>query len=170
MTGALTRRALFGGMLRPLLRLVPARPRLFPPGAAENFTALCDACSACVDACPHKALFLSGGLAGLDPARSPCRLCADMPCIPACDRGALLPGRIRMGTAEIRRDACLESCRACVDACPLPGALSWGEEGPGIDAERCVGCGICEHVCGTVNPPGAAWIRPPGKEEEAAWS
>ena len=68
-------------------------PLLRPPGAIaeEAFLQACTRCTACAEACPHGAIFraparLRGaeGTPVLDPFRSPCRMCPDLPCVRAC--------------------------------------------------------------------------------------
>lgn len=39
------------------------------------------------------------------------------------------------------------SCRKCMDACPVDGAVSVGDNLLTIDAESCVACGACTTVC-----------------------
>jgi ferredoxin len=71
---------------------------------------------------------------------------------------------VRMGTAEVDSALCYSfngaSCGACVRACPFEGeALSAGLwEKPIVDADACVGCGLCERAC--VHYPQAIRIQP----------
>lgn len=147
-------------------------PVLRPPGAiAEDaFLSRCTRCGDCAAACPHGAIVPAParmrGAAGspmIDPARQPCLLCEGQPCIAACGPGALLPTeRPRMGTASIDTLSCLAHqgsfCSTCVERCPVRGAITVATGRPVVDAEVCVGCGVCQHVCPA--PLGAARVLP----------
>ena len=112
------------------------------------------------------------------PRRQACMLCNGEPgekllCTVACPSGALRPidknvesvtANVRMGTARIDMHLCYSynkaSCGACVRACPLEGiALSAGMwEKPIINANACIGCGLCERAC--IRYPQAIRVRP----------
>ena len=158
-------RAIPGAEHRP-----PERPRvtwLRPPGALpeRDFLATCTRCNDCVAACPQWAVRKAGrelgwGIVGtpiLLPAEQPCWMCTDMPCIPACETGALLPlehpSDARMGTIAIRMDECYAAqgsiCETCAERCPTrPKAIrvAFGQA-PEIDAALCTGCGVCAWLC-----------------------
>lgn len=38
-------------------------------------------------------------------------------------------------------------CSACVEHCPVPGALEPTGRAPRVNADVCTGCGVCEQVC-----------------------
>lgn len=38
-------------------------------------------------------------------------------------------------------------CAACVERCPVPGAMSRDRGLPMVNADVCTGCGICHDVC-----------------------
>lgn len=138
-----------------------AAPALLrPPGALaeQDFAALCTKCGDCIGACPHNAIEKAPaqfrGAAGtprIDPARAPCRLCEDMPCIRACEVGALQGEGEALGQAHIDRYNCLNShgssCRSCVEHCPVPGAIDCEGALPRVHPNLCVGCGVCQFVC-----------------------
>ncbi|MNK43992.1 quinol dehydrogenase periplasmic component [compost metagenome] len=157
---------------------------LRPPGAVaeERFLEACTHCGLCVEACPHDAIALAGarddypeGTPYLpNVAAKPCHLCEDMPCVAACETGALLRlsgEEVRMGLAEIDPDLCFayrgQLCDYCIDRCPFPDeAIAADEHGrPVVNPDRCVGCGLCAYIC--VTTPGAIAVRPrtPRKEE-----
>lgn len=147
-------------------------PPLLPPGAhdAKAFGTLCHRCYACVNACPtgilragfHPERPLSGWF---QPEMNPefgaceefCSLCSQV-----CPTGAIMKlseqtkRHRQIGVAEVLRDACLawhdgEYCMVCDEYCPY-GAIdtSFSKEGiarPIVNAERCRGCGFCQHYC-----------------------
>lgn len=147
-------------------------PLLRPPGAIEEtaFLAACTRCDACIPACPHEAIGRASprlrGAAGtpvLNPAQSPCRMCDDRPCIAACQTGALrfdVPAK--MGTAMISPLTCLAyqntTCSACVEQCPVEGAMRMENGRPVVDPAACTGCGVCQYVCPA--PQNAVLILP----------
>lgn len=150
------------------------RPWVRPPGAlpSAQFRAACTRCTACQEACPYQSIRRLGpewdddsGTPAIIPAESPCYLCADMPCIAACEPRALRPTPphdVNMGTARLQRDLCYvaqgQPCDYCVTRCPLKGrAIDFADDGiPQIDDARCAGCGVCAFLC----PPGALAIVP----------
>jgi MauM/NapG family ferredoxin protein len=158
----------------PLENLSPLRP----PGAlAEpDFLDTCRRCGRCVEACPATAIRPEpDGTPAIEARRSPCVVCDELACTHACPSGALRPLadrlQIRMGTAEVVRSWCIAwrgaPCRACVDLCPIPGALKLvrGERVyvPEVDAAVCIGCGICERYCPT--KPAAIRVVPARAED-----
>jgi ferredoxin-type protein NapG len=151
---------------------VPARSDwLRPPGAvAESvFLERCTRCSDCAKACPHGAIAFEPGTGTpvIFPDAVPCQLCEDLPCIAACETDALGPvhdhREVRMGMALVSERSCTagQGCHACVSRCPTD-ALSMDFETMRliVASERCVGCGICEHICKTVNDRLAIKVTP----------
>lgn len=143
----------------------PVRARtdwLRPPGAVEEamFLERCTRCGDCLPACPYGSLKkdLETGYPVLFANESPCFLCEDFPCIAACETEALLPvadlAEVRMGVAVVNQADCTadQGCRFCLAKCPVE-ALSVDvlDPYPVVDHGKCVGCGICEQVCSTVN-------------------
>lgn len=135
-------------------------PRIHrPPGAlAEpDFLATCTRGNDCAVACPVDAIAPiehgpEAGTPRIDATRRACVSCVDTPCITACGPGALTLARgVKMGTAKIAVSACLAyrgtGCTACVDDCPVPGAMTLTNGRPRIVADACTGCGVCRQVC-----------------------
>ena len=132
----------------------------------------CDHCGKCVDACQTNALSLLGEewgtLAGtpvIEPRRFPCWLSADMPCIPACPTGALVPiarTEVRLGLAVLDTGRCLPyhgvACDRCGSLCPVKGAILVVDGKPSVVDDVCTGCGVCEHVCPT--DPASIRVKP----------
>jgi ferredoxin-type protein NapG len=139
---------------------------LRPPGALpeREFLARCLRCGKCAQVCPYRSIRIAGLLDGLElmgtpfiRARdTPCWLC--MKCTAVCPSGALdrkvkAKESVRMGTAAIDRNACLAwqgtLCRSCYDDCPLfnEALVMDAELRPVVNEKKCVGCGVCEHVC-----------------------
>lgn len=143
----------------------PRRSWLRPPGARpENeFLNSCTRCTACQEVCPYQSIRRLGpefgssaGTPVIIPGESPCYLCDDMPCIAACEPGALLPiakSDVRMGKAAIAESACYAAqgnpCDYCVVRCPLrSAAIAFDDRGiPVIRDGGCVGCGVCAYLC-----------------------
>ena len=143
-----------------------SRQPLRPPGAVAEpeFLGRCIRCGKCALACPYRAIRIAGLLDGLaimgtpvvQAREAPCYLC--LKCVSACPSGALDPRvkkreQVRMGTARINKKECLTwqgtFCRSCYDHCPLFNeAITMDSElRPVVSEKKCVGCGICEHVC-----------------------
>ena len=153
-------------------------PVLRPPGAISEkaFLQACSRCDECIHACPKDAIqrapkkmgFLIHNTPYIDPMRNPCVMCTDLPCIPACPDGALLPVQelsdVSMGYAILDKKKCQAYgdtfCQQCVIDCPVPGAIHQIDDKPVIDKNICTGCGVCMRSCSTVNIPLAIKIKP----------
>jgi ferredoxin-type protein NapG len=136
-------------------------PVLRPPGAIDepSFLAGCTRCELCIEACPHDAIVHApeqlreaAGTPMIDADRQPCLMCADFPCIAACEPGVLsdqLPKM--MGTARINAHLCLPhhgtNCTVCSEHCPVKNAIVINEVKPAVNETTCTGCGVCRSVC-----------------------
>ena len=149
----------------------PRTDWLRPPGAVEEalFLERCTKCGDCLKACEPGALVChpQDGTPIIFADQSPCLLCDDLPCITACATDALLPvdriHDVRMGMATVSQRLCTagQGCHACVSKCPTDAlAMDFGELRLRIAPEACVGCGICESVCKTVNDHVAIRVVP----------
>lgn len=141
-----------------------------PPFALGElqFLLACTRCGACVKACPHGTILPLASRHGLRVAGTPvldlqnkaCHLCADWPCVAACEPGALkLPVQEDAGASLLPRlaDATMDSqaclpyigpeCGACASSCPVAGALLWKQGKPCIVPQLCVGCALCREAC-----------------------
>ena len=141
---------------------------------------------------------LNANWAGCEPS---CNNCGRV-----CPTGAIrsLPMKekqvVRMGLAEVNKQTCLpyagiEECRQCVDECAAVGrrAIEFIKVGTQVDeqgmpvegtgmlapvvvAEKCVGCGMCQMRCYSVNVKAKRLLREsavvvhagPGKEDRTA--
>lgn len=143
---------------------------LRPPGAVSEalFLERCTKCGDCVKACPQESIVLhQDGTPVILPDQVPCYLCDDVPCIAACATDALLAVAgtqdIRMGVAVVNHRLCTagQGCHACVSKCPTDAlAMDFSVQRLVVTVERCVGCGMCEHVCRTVNDHIAVRVTP----------
>lgn len=153
---------------------------LRPPGALPepDFLSACARCGLCVQACPYDTLKLASwtdtaanGTPFFDARDTPCEMCDDIPCVPACPTGALDHqltniDQAKMGIAVIvDRSTCLNinglRCDICYNVCPVRDKAITLEkrQNPRIDyhailepvvhADACTGCGKCEHACVT---------------------
>ncbi len=137
-------------------------PVFRPPGAVDEATFLdeCTRCAACIEACPHEAVIQAperlrraAGTPVIDPDRSPCRMCDDLPCVAACEPDVLsLAAPVLMGTARITPQTCLAhqpgpGCTVCSEQCPVEGAIEVVDGRPRVVESACTGCGVCRYVC-----------------------
>lgn len=137
---------------------------LRPPGALRpdgDFLAACTGCGDCLPVCPTDSIITIDHEDGrkipvIDPSIKGCYLCTELPCIAACEEGALVdpggPDRVRMGIARVSPKRCVtfkgESCRSCYTACPYPDmAIMLIGNRPLIGSGACTGCGLCETAC-----------------------
>lgn len=145
---------------------------LRPPGAIQEdeFTGLCLRCGNCIRTCPsgiiHPDTGQSGVLGFLSPVvRFETEYCNEEcnACTTVCPSGALQrlnleqKNKYVIGKASVDTALCLwgfTDCNTCIHACPYDAIeVRWNEEAyesfPGVDPEKCNGCGACEAVCPT---------------------
>ena len=151
------------------------RPPGVSEGGDDQFLEACVRCGACVQACPTHGLqpvLLEDGINGLFaprlvPRQGPCEHACNA-CSSVCPTAAIplmdlvTKQRQRIGLAVHDRRRCLPwsgggECRVCWEHCPVAGKaitlkMGFSDVGqavplPGVDAEKCVGCGTCEFVC-----------------------
>ncbi len=158
--------------------VVPEKPAplvrkdwLRPPGAVEEslFLERCTKCNDCVKACPHGSIVFhpQDGTPVIFADQSPCQLCEDLPCIASCAAEALVsvdgPEHVRMGLAVVSHRVCTagQGCHACVSRCPTDAlSMDFDAQQLVVEAGRCVGCGLCEQICRTVNDRIAIKVAP----------
>lgn len=144
---------------------------LRPPGAVGEtlFLERCTQCGDCGKVCPYGSITFhpQNRTPVIFADQVPCYLCEDVPCIAACATEALLPvegrGQIRMGLASVSHRDCTagQGCHACASKCPTDAlSMDFGTQRLVVAAERCVGCGLCEQVCRTVNDRVAIRVTP----------
>lgn len=150
----------------------PARTDwLRPPGAVVEalFAERCTSCGDCIKACPYGTIGAhpQNGMPVIFPDQVACQLCDDFPCSESCATEALLPvggrGEVRMGVATVSHRVCTagQGCHACVSKCPTGAlAMDFDQMRLMVSSEQCVGCGICEQICKTVNDHIAIRVTP----------
>jgi len=181
--------AVFPGFLKQKRGALRA-PVIRPPAALreDEFVDRCVRCGNCMKVCPTNGLqpvMAETGIEGIwTPKLVPeigyceynCNLCGQV-----CPTGAIRrlsiedKKNIKLGTANIDRSICIpwaqgKGCIVCEEHCPVPekaikliasnvkgGIL----EKPVIDAELCVGCGLCQNKC-PVRPVRAVTVTPGG--------
>lgn len=145
--------------------------------AEKDFLARCIKCGQCMKVCPTNIIQPALGQAGLEGLWTPvlnyrigtsgcelnCVACGNL-CPTAAirpltveekrGRGAFVErGPVRMGLAFVDRSRCMpwafdKPCIVCQEVCPVsPKAIEVREGRPHVIADRCIGCGVCEHEC-----------------------
>ena len=144
---------------------------LRPPFAVRELDFLygCTRCDKCIEACSYDVLFKLPVSHGRQVAGTPamdllfrgCHMCADWPCVKACEPevlklpeqdGELAPQTVRLARVKINPKRCLPylgpECGACESACPVPGALEWQDgRRPVVNDNLCTGCALCREAC-----------------------
>ncbi len=173
-----------GGLAKIEEKKMPARKTpITPPGSlsAANMAKRCTGCQLCVSDCPNGVLRPSTSLISImQPVmsyergycRPECTRCSEV-----CPTGAIKPitreekAETRIGQAVVIQENCLMvekgvDCGNCARHCPA-GAIELvqideSDENspfvPSVDADRCIGCGACEHLC-PVRPFSAIYVE-----------
>ena len=164
-----------GGLAEVTLPGEPDRGcEVLPPGAGSRrvFALKCAGCQLCVASCPGECLrpsakLKSFGQPAMNFQRGYCILNC-VRCSEVCPHGALRflqreqRPNVHMGCAEWKKDLCVRTtvgdpCTACVRKCPVQ-AIHLVQGFPVVDRDKCVGCGVCEHVC-PARPMPAVYVK-----------
>jgi 4Fe-4S ferredoxin len=71
-------------------------------------------------------------------------------CEAKCKPGAIRVKKAFEGTIAINQQKCPEGCTDCLDVCPIPDALTLGEDKKiHVNESLCTYCGACKNVCPT---------------------
>lgn len=89
----------------------------------------------------------AGLKAKIDVQKDYCPCCRV--CEVKCSEGVMHVKKFLNGKISIHLEKCPEGCRACLDACPITGALYLSEKDGKVHADEmfCVYCGACKLVC-----------------------
>jgi len=72
-----------------------------------------------------------------------CRVCEFK-----CSPGTIKVKKTFEGVVAIAQEKCPENCKDCLDVCPIPGALTLGEDKKvHVNDLFCTYCGACKNVC-----------------------
>ena len=72
-----------------------------------------------------------------------CRVCEFK-----CSPGTLKVKKTFEGVIAIDQEKCPEGCKDCLDVCPIPGALTLGDDKKvHVNELFCTYCGACKNVC-----------------------
>ena len=153
-----------GGFAPISLHASPDRAKtVLPPGAGKRsvFERTCVGCELCVKNCPGECLrpsmkLKTFGQPEMDFTKGHCILGCTT-CATVCPAQALekldeeTKLNTHVGVAVWKVDRCLRTteqvaCQACVRKCPVQ-AIHDVKGVLVVDAEACLGCGACEHVC-----------------------
>jgi len=160
------------------------RGPISPPGSLsiEHLKEKCIGCQLCIATCPSKVLqasFLEYGFTGMMLPLMANRIsfcnyeCTK--CTQVCPTGALIPLPIedkkttQIGRVLFNRDLCVvktkeKSCGSCSEHCPTQAVYMIPYKNlltiPETNADICVGCGACEHVCPVHKPHPAIYVIP----------
>ena len=164
-----------GGFAEVSLPGVPDRGTpVLPPGAGsrEAFYRKCASCQLCIANCPGKCLvqstdFKTFGQPVMDFRRGYC-LASCVKCGEICPELAIAKlqtvqrPNVHAGAAVWKKDLCVRTtegdpCTACVRKCPVQ-AIHLVQGFPVVDADKCIGCGACEHVC-PARPMPAIYVK-----------
>ena len=164
-----------GGFADVSLPGVPDREHdVLPPGAFNRklFALKCAGCQLCVANCPGRCLrpsvkFATFGQPAMDFRRGYC-LSNCVKCGEVCPEGAIdflqreQRPHVHVGQAVWKKDLCVrttngDACTACVRKCPVQ-AIHLVKGFPVVDANVCIGCGACEHVC-PARPMPAIYVK-----------
>ena len=136
---------------------------LNPPGAVENYDEQCTGCELCIEVCPYHSIILfedenEKQLAKIDPYKTACYICKDVPCSKVCPDGALEPVNnrleINLGFAAatfhcLNQRTKEKTCTKCQEVCPfLDSCITFNKFNiPSVNKKVCIGCGICAEHC-----------------------
>lgn len=125
-----------------------------PNKGSKGCTYGCMGYGSCVKACPFDAIHVVNGVAVVDKEK--CKACGK--CVAICPRNLieLVPYEneflIQCNSKDKGKDVmqncsvgCI-GCQICVKNCPVD-AISFENNLPKIDLDRCVRCGVCARMC-----------------------